>query len=440
MTTGTPPPNGQRMLAAIVFTDVVGFSTLAGMDEARALRILARDTDLIREIAKQHGALVAKSTGDGLLMCFASAVEAVQSSIEIQKAVQDQNRTLPAGETLKHRIGIHLGDVVLMPDDVVGDGVNIAARIQNEAKPGGISMSASVYDLVRGKFPLRAVNLGPRNLKGIVDVVNVWQIPPPDEPISQPRPIPAEAQAAAFELDVNRGSGPPSPQRLVMMLLAAIVCLGGLGFLVAMMVRPTTRPAPMKPTKPVLTQPYSEDMPLTGGPSESPTRPEPKTPEPPKPETEVAPPSADGTAGAGNDPLLTAYEFDTAADTIERTGSTDPKVQSQIALLREAGNFVAMMRNMIVNTPASRPLTLTVADAGGGDAYSVWGEAGQIFVKNAEGEKSANMSDFVPKELLRIAAVWMRSSSSNPQDRPRMSRGAKAFAELLKISPLPPGL
>lgn len=440
MTTGTPSPNGQRMLAAIVFTDVVGFSTLAGTDEARALRILGRDSDLIRGIAAQHGSLVAKSTGDGLLMCFASAVEAVQASIEVQKAIQEQNRTLASGESLKHRIGIHLGDVVLLPDDVVGDAVNIASRLQNEAKPGGISMSAGVYELVRGKFPLRALNLGPRNLKGIVDVVNVWQIPPPEEPVTQPRPIPADAQAAAYELDAQRGSGPPSPQRLVMMLLAAIVCLGGLGFLVAMMVRPTTRPEPMKPKKPVLSQPYSEEMPLTGGPAETPTRPEPKTPEPPKPETEVAPPSADGTAGAGNDPLVNAYEFDTAADTIERTGSSDPKVQSKIALLREAGNFVAIMRNTMVNTPSSSPLTLTVADAGGGDAYSLWGEAGQIVVKNSEGQKNANMSDFVPKELLRIAAVWMRSSGSNPQDRSRVVRGAKAFAELLKISPLPPGL
>ncbi len=165
------------MLAAIVFTDVVGYSVLAGRDEGAAISAFRRDSELITQLCQKYGGQVLKGTGDGLLLCFTSAVEAVNCSIAIQEAIHDQ--ALTGSEIrLQHRIGVHLGDVVVLPDDVIGDGVNVAARIQNEAKPGGIALSQTVYDVVKGKTKLNASCLGVRHLKHIVEPITVWQLAP----------------------------------------------------------------------------------------------------------------------------------------------------------------------------------------------------------------------------------------------------------------------
>ena len=170
---------GQRTLAAIVFTDTVSFSKLMSEDEERALRLVARDLDHMRVVCVAFGGQVLKSTGDGLLMLFTSAVQAVACALEIQRDFQKQSLELPKTERLQHRIGIHLGDVFQNGGDVMGDGVNIAARLQTEAVPGGICLSQTVYDVVRNRLPFYVNDLGARTLKNI-GKVTAYQISPAD--------------------------------------------------------------------------------------------------------------------------------------------------------------------------------------------------------------------------------------------------------------------
>jgi class 3 adenylate cyclase len=176
---------GQRMLAAIFFTDTVGFSALMRKDEERALRLVARDLESMKTICASFGGQVLKSTGDGLMVLFTSAVQAVACALEIQRDFHAKNLELPQTEQLQHRIGIHLGDVFQQSGDVMGDGVNVAARLQSEAVPGGICLSKTVYDVVHNRLPFYVNDLGARKLKNI-GTVTAYQISPIAEGMSRP--------------------------------------------------------------------------------------------------------------------------------------------------------------------------------------------------------------------------------------------------------------
>jgi class 3 adenylate cyclase len=171
-----PPGPGQRSLAAIVFTDVVSFSARMQADEETTLRLLQRDFGEMREACMQHHGAVLKSTGDGLLLYFSSAVQAVACALAMQRAFALQAKNRDAKENLVHRIGIHLGDVFVNDKDVMGDGVNIAARLQAEAEPGGICISQTVYDVVRNKLALQVTRLGPRELKNISQAIPIYKL------------------------------------------------------------------------------------------------------------------------------------------------------------------------------------------------------------------------------------------------------------------------
>jgi len=171
-----PSGPGQRTLAAIVFTDVVSFSARVQADEATTLRLLERDFASMRRICDKYSGSVLKTTGDGLLLYFSSAVQAVACALKIQRHFAELSRTLPADQVLAHRVGIHLGDVVVNDQDVMGDGVNIASRLQAEAEPGGICISQTVYDVVKNKLALKATRLGPRELKNITDAIPVYRL------------------------------------------------------------------------------------------------------------------------------------------------------------------------------------------------------------------------------------------------------------------------
>ena len=168
--------SGLRTLAAIVFTDVVSFSAHMGRDEVKTLGLINRDFAEMRRLCEARGGAVLKTTGDGLLCYFASAVEAVACALDMQKHFSALAKTLPPGEALQHRIGIHLGDVLVQDQDVMGDGVNIASRLQAEAEPGGICISQTVYDVVKNKIELKATYLGARDLKNIAQAVPVYRL------------------------------------------------------------------------------------------------------------------------------------------------------------------------------------------------------------------------------------------------------------------------
>ncbi len=168
--------HGSRTLAAIVFTDGVGFTTLMAENEAHTLDLIRRDFKLMKEFCQRFEGQVIKTTGDGLLMYFISAVQAVACAQEIQRALADIGKQLQPEDILFHRIGIHLGEVFLSRTDVMGSGVNIAARLQAEAEPGGICISQVVYDIVKSHLALQAICLGSRPLKNIRESICIYQV------------------------------------------------------------------------------------------------------------------------------------------------------------------------------------------------------------------------------------------------------------------------
>ena len=168
MTIDTPAEQrGQRTLAAIVLTDAVGFSARMSIDEETTLSLIHRDLKLFGAICQQFEGRVIKSTGDGLLMYFVSAVQAVNCSLEIQRRLVKEHADQKVEEPLLHRIGVHLGDVFFKDSDVMGNGVNIAARLQTEAYPGGICISQIVYDVVKSRLNLNVTYVGSLQLKNI---------------------------------------------------------------------------------------------------------------------------------------------------------------------------------------------------------------------------------------------------------------------------------
>ena len=167
-----------RKLAAILAADVVGFSRLTGLDEDRTLaRLRALRSDLIDPTIAVHNGRIVKRTGDGALVEFRSVVDAVRCAIEVQNAMVERNAGVPTDRQIEFRIGIHLGDVVEESDgDLMGDGVNIAARLEGIAQPGAICLSEDAYRQVRARLDLEVSDLGQTQLKNIVDPVRVYSL------------------------------------------------------------------------------------------------------------------------------------------------------------------------------------------------------------------------------------------------------------------------
>jgi adenylate cyclase len=167
-----------RKLAAILASDVVGYSRLAGSDEDRILaRLRTLRSDLIDPtIAVHHGRIV-KRTGDGSIIEFRSVVDAVRCAIEVQTGMVERNAGLPPERRIGFRVGIHLGDLVEESDgDLMGDGVNVAARLEGVAEPGGVCLSAAAYEQVRDKLNENFVDLGDQSLKNIARPVRSYLV------------------------------------------------------------------------------------------------------------------------------------------------------------------------------------------------------------------------------------------------------------------------
>src|ERR1700729_1081666 len=156
-----------RKLAAILVSDVAGYSRLAGADEDRTLaRLRTLRSDLIDPIISVHHERVIKRTGDGSIIEFRSVVDAVRCAIEVQTAMIERNAGVPPEKRIEFRVGIHLGDVVEEADgDLMGDGVNIAARLESIAKPNAICLSEQAYWQVKGRLDVPPSDLGPTQLK-----------------------------------------------------------------------------------------------------------------------------------------------------------------------------------------------------------------------------------------------------------------------------------
>jgi len=201
-----------RKLAAILVSDVVGYSRLAGADEDRILaRLRALRSDLIDPIIAVHNGRVVKRTGDGAIVEFRSVVDAVRCAIEVQNGMVERNAGLPPERRIEFRIGIHLGDVVEESDgDLMGDGVNIAARLEGIAKPGAICLSEDAYRQVKARLDLAVSDLGATQLKNIAEPSGSirWRS------ASQPRPNPRRKRMLPRPKNLRCGSRCPTGLRL----------------------------------------------------------------------------------------------------------------------------------------------------------------------------------------------------------------------------------
>jgi adenylate cyclase len=166
-----------RRLTAILAADVAGYSRLMGADEEgthERLKALRREV-VDPKIAEHHGRIV-KTTGDGMLVEFASVVDAVRCAVAVQQTVPERNTGVAADNRIELRIGINLGDVIVEGDDLYGDGVNIAARIEALADPGGVFVSNTVHDHVRDRLPFVFEDLGEQQVKNIARPVRVYRV------------------------------------------------------------------------------------------------------------------------------------------------------------------------------------------------------------------------------------------------------------------------
>src|SRR6201987_4652053 len=184
---GAPPRSGAhhmaegrvgRRLAAIVAADVAGYSRLMGLDEVGTARTLREHRAVTDALVAKHGGRIVKTTGDGVLLEFPSVVDAVECAVAVQAGMAQRNEGVPQDRSMLLRIGINLGDIRIEGDDILGDGVNVAARLEGIAGPGGICISSSAHEQVRGKVAVEFSDLGDRTLKNIDRTVRVYAAKP----------------------------------------------------------------------------------------------------------------------------------------------------------------------------------------------------------------------------------------------------------------------
>ena len=404
------PRNGQRMLAAILFTDAVGFSQRTGRDESGAIEAIQADIALMTELCQQWDGEVLKNTGDGLLMTFSSAVQAVQCALAIQRQLDEKALATFETEPLVHRMGVHLGDVILSDGDIMGDGVNIASRLQAEALPGGIYLSQTVYDVVRGKVPLNAVFMGPRQLKNIAGPVPAWQVPPlgasvdvflgADEPKLQ--------SASANSGWLSRGG----PAALCGAVVASVVLVL---FGVA---APKSTPASMERAEAMYALPQTivvqtppaavADREIMKPETKVVALPDPK-PEPPKP----LPTKADVEKSPVAGPVETKVEQ--VREDLPREPLAD-----------EAANW---LRTNLANTSEADPIVVPPPKWAALPEMRVWsdGEGGFVMERGETVEKKS-LREVAPMELAAIGMALVRKVRPAPQEARQVVQMLNAFA------------
>ena len=201
----------ERRLAAILAADVAGYSRLMGVDEEGTLAALKEDRSKVFDpkIAEHRGRIV-KTTGDGALVEFASAVDAVRCAMEILRVIFERNAAIPEDRRIEFRIGINVGDIIIDEGDIYGDGVNIAARLEPLAEPGAICLSDNAYQQVKGKLALEVTDLGERQLKNIAQPVRVYSVRPDGAPSRPALPLPDKPSLAV--LPFQNMSGDPEQE------------------------------------------------------------------------------------------------------------------------------------------------------------------------------------------------------------------------------------
>jgi len=199
-----------RRLAAILAADVAGYSRLMGDDEAGTARALRAHRAAIDPLIANHGGRIVKTTGDGILLEFPSIVAAVECAIAVQKLMAQRNSNVPAARRMLFRIGINLGDVLIEGDDILGDGVNVAARLESIAEPGGIIISEAAYSQIRDKLDVKFDDIGEQTLKNISRPVRVYRFDDGAAPAIPPQDLRLQERLSIAVLPFQNLSGDPA--------------------------------------------------------------------------------------------------------------------------------------------------------------------------------------------------------------------------------------
>ena len=206
----------ERRLAAILAADVVGYSRLMGGDETGTLaRLKTLRAEVLDPKTAEYGGRIVKTTGDGVLIEFPSAVNAVQCAFDVQREVARQGATDPEDRRIELRIGINIGDVIIDGGDIYGDGVNVAARLEEAAEPGGISVSGMVHESVRNRVDVAFEDLGEQSFKNIADPVRVYRISFTPEKVTRDASVGSDAafrRPAVAVLPFDNLSGDPEQE------------------------------------------------------------------------------------------------------------------------------------------------------------------------------------------------------------------------------------
>ncbi|HVH14932.1 MAG TPA: adenylate/guanylate cyclase domain-containing protein [Candidatus Angelobacter sp.] len=199
---------GQRRLAAIMYTDMVGYTALGQIDESLSLALLEEQRKLLRPLFVRHNGHVIKTIGDAFLVEFSSALEAVRCAYDAQRSSREFNISQPADRRIRLRIGLHIGDVVESQGDIAGDAVNVAARIQGVAEEGGVCVTRQVFDQVHDKFELPLKSVGTRSLKNVTSPLEMFKMVMPWEKESSFSQARLDAHRVAVLPFANMSSDP----------------------------------------------------------------------------------------------------------------------------------------------------------------------------------------------------------------------------------------
>src|SRR6201988_2298733 len=204
------PPNVSRKLVAVFAADVEGYSRLMGADEVSTLKGLTERRAILDRFIGEHRGRIANTAGDSVLAEFGSAVDAVKCAVEAQAALAEVNSSLPPDRRINLRIGVHIGDVMVRAGDLFGDGVNIAARLQSIAEPGGACISGPTYDQVRKVLPITFTDLGVQHVKNIQEPIRAYQVGARAVEAESPPPLPDKPSIAV--LPFQNMSGDPEQE------------------------------------------------------------------------------------------------------------------------------------------------------------------------------------------------------------------------------------